>query len=69
MENIELKDIEGMDNLAIERKVLDIRTELFNFRMQKAASGIEKPQLLKIGKKNIARLLTVKNSRKAKSEK
>lgn len=69
MENIALKDIEGMDNLAIERKVLDLRTELFNFRMQKAATGIEKPHLLKIGKKNIARLLTVKNSRKTKGEK
>ena len=69
MESLELKNIEGMDDQAIDRKVIDIRTELFNFRMQKAASGIEKPHLIKVGKKNIARLLTVKNSRKTKGEK
>lgn len=69
MESIKFEDMGKMDDLAIERKVSDIRTEMFNLRMQKAATGMEKPHLLKIGKKNIARLLTVKSSRKTKGEK
>jgi large subunit ribosomal protein L29 len=56
-------DIKKMDEQAVERKLSEVRLDLFKMKMQKTTSGIEKPHLMKVAKKNIARLLTVKNSR------
>lgn len=56
-------EIKNMDEQAIERKLSELRLDLFKMKMQKTTSGIEKPHLLKDAKKNIARLLTVKTSR------
>jgi len=47
---------------ALDGKVSDIRRELFNIRMQKTTSGVEKPHRLREAKKDIARLLTVKKT-------
>jgi len=58
-------EIKKMDDAALERKVSDVRVELWAHKMQMSTSGIEKPHLIKVAKKNIARLLTEKNSRKA----
>ena len=63
MQKIELSEISGLDNKQIDAKVKEMRTNLFNLRMQKAASGLEKPHAVRIAKGNIARLLTVKNSK------
>jgi large subunit ribosomal protein L29 len=41
----------------------ELRLDLFKMKMQKTTSGVEKPHLMKVAKKNIARLLTVKTSR------
>jgi large subunit ribosomal protein L29 len=56
-------DIKKMDEQAVERKLSELRLDLFKMKMQKTTSGIEKPHLMKVAKKNIARLLTVKTSR------
>ncbi len=56
-------EIKNMDEQAIERKLSELRLDLFKMKMQKTTSGIEKPHLLKDARKNIARLLTVKTSR------
>lgn len=63
MQKLELSEISGLDNKQIDAKVKEARTSLFNMRMQKAASGLEKPHAVRIAKGNIARLLTVKNSK------
>lgn len=63
MQKLNYSELSGMDNKQIDAKVKEIRTELFNMRMQKAATGMEKPHLVKVAKANIARLLTVKNSK------
>lgn len=63
MQKLELSEISGLDNKQIDAKVKEMRTSLFNMRMQKAASGLEKPHTVRIAKGNIARLLTVKNSK------
>ena len=62
IEMMKYEEVKSWDAKQIDAKVEEIRTELFNIRMQKAASGVEKPHLLKIGKKNIAKLLTAKSA-------
>jgi|GEM_PF-1600259 large subunit ribosomal protein L29 len=63
MAGLKQEEIKDMDSKAIDAKVQSIRVELFNIRMQKAATGaVEKPHTLKIAKKNIARLLTQKTA-------
>ena len=56
-------DIKKLDDKALDRKVAELRLDVFQMKMQKTTSGIEKPHLIKEAKKNIARLLTVKTSR------
>lgn len=63
---LKMNEIAGWENSAIDKKVEELKVELFNIRMQKTTSGIEKPHVIKQIKKDIARLLTAKN---AKSEK
>ena len=46
-------DIEKLDEKGLEAKVSEMRNQLFNFRMQKATMGIEKPHELKILKKDV----------------
>ena len=63
MSVLNVSEIKGWDAKAIDAKVTEMRVEMFNLNMQKVASGIEKPHQLKILKKNVARLLTVKNAK------
>lgn len=63
MAGLKKEEIKNMDDKAIDAKVQGLRVELFNTRMQKAATGmVEKPHTLKIIKKDIARLLTQKTA-------
>ena len=62
---LKAEEIKKLDDAALDRKVSDVRVELWGYKMQMGTSGIEKPHLIKVAKKNIARLLTEKNSRKA----
>ncbi len=55
-------EIKKMDEKALDRKVAELRLDIFKMKMQKTTSGIEKPHLIKDAKKTIARLLTAKNS-------
>jgi len=63
MSVLNMSEIKGWDAKAIDAKVSEVRKELFDLNMQKAAAGLEKSHLIKIAKKNIARLLTVKNAK------
>ncbi len=64
MKKLEMKDVEKLDANGIDAKVEELRKNLFDIRMQKAAAGIEKPHQIKLAKKNIARLLTAKNAKR-----
>ena len=63
MSVLSVSQIKDWDVKAIDSKVTEMRVEMFNLNMQKVASGIEKPHQLKILKKNVARLLTVKSAK------
>jgi large subunit ribosomal protein L29 len=60
---MKVSDMKALDAKQIDSKVKELRVELFNLRMQKSASGVEKPHRFKEIKKDIARLLTVKAAR------
>ena len=63
---LKMNEIKDWEDKIIDGKVSDIRRELFNIRMQKTTSGVEKPHRLREAKKDIARLLTVKKTRQNK---
>lgn len=63
MQRLKIEDIKGWDAKQIDAKTAEMRKALFDYRMQKSTAGLEKPHLIKIAKKNIARLLTAKNAK------
>jgi large subunit ribosomal protein L29 len=44
-------------------RLADTRQELFNLRFQSATGALEQPARLKLAKREIARILTVRNER------
>jgi large subunit ribosomal protein L29 len=46
-------------------RLADTRQELFNLRFQSATGALEQPARLKLAKREIARILTVRNEREA----
>lgn len=63
-EIMKFTDAKNLDAKAIDQKVQDMRREIFNLKMQKSTSGLEKPHALKVLKKNIAKLMTAKGQLK-----
>jgi large subunit ribosomal protein L29 len=61
---LKTSEIMKLDAPAITAKVSELRRELFNLNLQKNTTSIEKTHLFKTTKKDIARLLTVLNSKK-----
>ncbi len=55
MKMSELKDLTGAELAAKSR---DLRHELFNLRLQQASSQLEKPALLRLIRRDIARVET-----------
>lgn len=62
---LKMSEIKKLDNSAIEQKVSELRKELFELNLQKNTTSVEKPHLLTGLKKDIARLLTVLNTKEA----
>ena len=63
---LKISEISKLDNAAINQKITDLRKELFDMRLQKATTNVEKTHILKENKRDIARLLTVLNSKEGK---
>lgn len=58
----EIKDATN-DDLGIHEK--ELKKELFNLRFQKVLGGLENPMRIRLVRKEIARIKTVLNERKA----
>jgi len=56
---LKMSEINKLDASAISQKVSEMRKELFDLRLQKATTSVEKSHLLTELKRDIARLLTV----------
>jgi large subunit ribosomal protein L29 len=56
---LKMSEINKLDASAINQRVSELRKELFDLRLQKATTSVEKSHLLTELKRDIARLLTV----------
>ena len=57
------KQIRDLTDEELDRALADRRQELFNLRFQSATGALENPARLKLAKREIARILTVRNER------
>ncbi len=57
------KEIRELSDVEIDRRIKDLKDELFNLRFQGATGQMENPLRIRQVKKNIARLKTVQRSR------
>ena len=61
-----MSEINKLDGDAIAQKVAEMRKELFNLKLQKNTTSVEKSHLLTTLRRDIARLLTVLNTKESK---
>jgi large subunit ribosomal protein L29 len=54
-----------MSDDELEEKLAERRQELFNLRFQSATGALENPARLKLAKREIARILTVRHERES----
>jgi large subunit ribosomal protein L29 len=63
---LKMAEIKKLDSAAVSAKIAELRKELFDLKLQKVTTSIEKSHLLTEIKRDIARLLTVLNSKESK---
>ena len=61
---VKSSDFSKLSDKELTEKVASLKTELFMKKFNKFTTGNEKPHTVKLLKKEIARLLTVKNAKK-----
>jgi large subunit ribosomal protein L29 len=52
----------------LQRKLAETRQELFNLRFQSATGALENPARLRLAKREIARILTIRHDRDSSLE-
>ena len=57
------RELRELTDEELEMRLADTRQELFNLRFQSATGALEQPARLKLAKREIARILTVRNER------
>ncbi len=57
-----------MTDEELERKLAETRQELFNLRFQAATGALENTARLRLAKREIARILTIRREREASLE-
>lgn len=65
---MKMSDIQTMEASGIDARISELRRELFDLRLQKHTTSLEKPHLITGIKKDIARCLTVLNAKKKESK-
>jgi len=63
------RDLRDMTDAELEDALHDRRQELFNLRFQSVTGALENSARLKLAKREIARILTVRHEREAQLEK
>ena len=59
------RELRDLTDDELERRLHDTRQELFNLRFQGATGALENTARLKLAKREIARILTVRNERES----
>jgi large subunit ribosomal protein L29 len=62
------RDLRGMSDDQLQEALAERRRELFNLRFQSATGALENPARLKLAKREIARILTVRSEREFAKE-
>ena len=62
------KDLRDLSDDELERRLADTRQELFNLRFQSATGALENSARLRLAKREIARILTVRHEREESLE-
>jgi len=57
------RELRDLTDDELEHRLAETRQELFNLRFQSATGALENPARLKLAKREIARILTVRNER------
>jgi large subunit ribosomal protein L29 len=60
---LRVSDLRAMTNEELEDALADRRQELFNLRFQSATGALENTARLRLAKREIARILTVRHER------
>ena len=61
--NDKMKEFQNLTTEEINKKILEIKTELFELRMKQATGTLEKPHMINALRKDVARLKTILNAR------
>ena len=67
MKSTEIQKIRDMSETELEKKLADLKEELFNLRFQHAINQLENPMRLKAVKKEIAIVKTIMRENELKS--
>jgi large subunit ribosomal protein L29 len=67
--SLKARDLGALTDDELAEKLADSRQELFNLRFQSTVGGLENTSRLKLARREIARILTVKHERAAKAAK
>jgi large subunit ribosomal protein L29 len=62
------RNLRDLTDDELERKLAETRQELFNLRFQSATGALENSARLRLAKREIARILTVRHEREASLE-
>lgn len=62
---LKMSELKKLDASAIQQKVSEVRKELFDLKLQRNTTSVEKSHLLTTLRKDVARLQTVLNSKEA----
>ena len=60
------KDLRDLSNDELDRRLADTRQELFNLRFQAATGALENSARLRLAKREIARILTIRTERESR---
>ena len=62
------QDLRALNDEDLARRLAESRRELFNLRFQSATGALENPARLKLTKREIARILTIRHERESSLE-
>ena len=62
------RDLNDLSDEELAQKLADTRQELFNLRFQAATGSLENTARLRLAKREIARILTIRQEREASLE-
>ena len=69
MISLQAKDLRDLTADELDTRLADTRKELFNIRFQSATGALENTTRLKLTKREIARILTVRHDRNSQKQK